>query len=175
MVLYGPCAFSIKASILVFLARIFGPNQKARYALYSILACLLAYYVPVLALKACICRPISKFWIPNQPGECFDQRALILADAVISVISDMVIFVAPLPLTCNLHMKKKKRAKVAAVFSVGGLACICSAIRLVDIVKNGTSLNQTLVFMRVNLWGYAVDRLSCIICANCCIVLQRFT
>lgn len=154
MVLYGPCAFCIKASILVFLARIFAPVRRATIGIHIILGGLLAYYVPVLALKACICRPVSKFWRPETPGQCFDQRALILADSVISVISDVIIFTAPLPLTCNLQMRKRKKMKVAAVFSAGGLACICSAIRLIDIVKNGTSTNQTLVFMRVNLWGY---------------------
>lgn len=153
MVLYGPCAFAIKASILLFLARVFAPIKRAVLVIYIILGGLLAYYVPVLALKAAICRPVSKFWMPQLDGQCFDQRALILADSVISVLSDMIIFAAPLPLTCNLHMQKKKRIKVAAVFSAGGLACICSAIRLIDIVKNGTSENQTLVFMRVNLWG----------------------
>jgi hypothetical protein len=155
MVLYGPCAFCIKASILVFLARIFAPIRKAVIVLYIILGTLLAYYVPVLFLKAAICRPISKFWMPELPGQCFNQRALILADSVISVISDMVLLVAPLPLTCNLQIQKRKRVKIAAVFSAGGLACICSAIRLVDIVQHGMSPNQTLVFMRINLWGYA--------------------
>ena len=153
MMIYGPCAFCIKASILVFIARIFGPIQRAVISVYVILGALLAYYLPVLFLKAVICRPVSKFWNPAIEGQYFDQRALILADSVISVLSDMIIFAAPLPLTVHLHMKLKKKIKVAAVFSAGGLACICSVIRLIDIVKNGTTPNQTLVFMRVNLWG----------------------
>jgi hypothetical protein len=153
MIIYGPCAFCIKASILVFIARIFGPIKRAVLFIHIILGALLAYYLPVLLLKAVICRPISKFWNPTIEGQCFNQRALILADSIISVLSDMIIFVAPLPLTLDLQMKRKKRIKVAAVFSAGGLACICSVIRLVDIVQNGTSPNQTLVFMRVNLWG----------------------
>ncbi|KAF2872624.1 hypothetical protein BDV95DRAFT_391473 [Massariosphaeria phaeospora] len=155
MVIYGPCAFCIKASILVFLTRVFAPIRRAVMLIYLIIGFLFAYYLPVLGLKAAICRPVAKFWDDNLPGQCFDQRALILADSVVSVVSDVIIFAAPLPLTCNLQMKKMKRVKVAAVFSAGGLACICSAIRLIDIVQNGLSPNQTLVFMRVNLWGIA--------------------
>ncbi|KAF2635148.1 hypothetical protein P280DRAFT_511406 [Massarina eburnea CBS 473.64] len=155
MVLYGPCAFAIKASILIFLTRVFAPIKRAVLLLRIILACLLTYYMLALGLKAAICRPISKFWLPDTPGKCFDQSALILADSVISVLSDAILFIAPLPLTCNLQMKARKRVKVAAVFSAGGLAVVCSVIRLVDIVKNGSSKNQTLVFMRVNLWGIA--------------------
>lgn len=153
MVIYGPCAFCIKASILVFIARIFMPIQRAVLTIHIILAALIAYYVPVLFLKTVICRPVSKFWNQAIEGECFDQRSLILADSVISVLSDALIFIAPIPLTCNLYIKRKKKIKVAVIFGAGGLACICSVIRLVDIVKNGTSPNQTLVFMRVNLWG----------------------
>ncbi|KAF1960158.1 hypothetical protein CC80DRAFT_513805 [Byssothecium circinans] len=155
LVLYGPCCFAIKASILVFLARVFAPIKRAVLMLRIILACLFTYYLLVLALKSAICRPVSKFWRPEISGECFNQRSLILADSVISVLSDAILFVAPLPLTCNLHMKARKRVKVAAVFSAGGLAVVCSAVRLVDIVRNGMSENQTLVFMRVNLWGIA--------------------
>lgn len=153
MVIYGPCACCIKASILVFISRIFGPLKRAVHFIYIILGVLTAYYVPVFFLKAVICRPVSKFWDPAIEGRCFNQRALILADSVISVISDLIIFATPLPLIVNLHLQRKRKIKVVAVFSAGGLACICTVIRLIDIVRNGTSPNQTLVFMRINLWG----------------------
>ncbi|KAF2466992.1 uncharacterized protein BDR25DRAFT_153293, partial [Lindgomyces ingoldianus] len=155
MVLYGPCAFCIKASILLFLARVFAPNRRAVLVINISIGVLLAYYLPVLVLKATICRPVMKFMMPEIDGKCFNQRALILADSVISVVSDLLILAAPIPLTSDLHMPKKKKLKVIAVFSAGGLACICSIIRLVDIVQNGMSANQTLIFMRVNLWGIA--------------------
>lgn len=115
---------------------------------------MLAYYLPVVMLKGFICRPVQKFWSANTEGQCFNQRALILADVCISVLSDLIIFTLPLPLVTNLQMPLKTKLRVAAVFSAGGLACVASIIRLVDIVRNGTDPNQTLVFMRVNLWGY---------------------
>jgi hypothetical protein len=114
---------------------------------------MLAYYLPVVIIKSMICRPVRLFWDHGVPGKCFNQRALILADSVISVLSDLIIFAVPLPLASDLNMPFKKKLRVAAIFSAGGLACVTSIIRLVDIVHNGMSPNQTLVFMRVNLWG----------------------
>ncbi|PVH95288.1 hypothetical protein DM02DRAFT_537692 [Periconia macrospinosa] len=154
MIIYGPCAFCIKASILLVIARIFAPIPRAVLSAYIILGALLAYYLPVLFLKSVICQPVERFWHPTVDGKCFDKRALILADAFISVISDTIIVAVPLPLVFK-HVQKRKRVKIAMVFSIGGLACICTVIRLIDIVKNGKTQNQTLVFMRVNLWGIA--------------------
>lgn len=164
MVLYGPCAFFIKASILIFLTRVFAPFRRAVIGIYIFIGFMLAYYLPVIIIKAMICRPVEVFWDDDTPGKCFNQRALILADSVISVLSDLIIFALPLPLASDLHMPLKRKLRVAAVFSAGGLACISSIIRLIDIVHNGTSPNQTLVFMRVNLWGIAEVNIG-LICA----------
>ena len=153
MVLYGPCAFFIKTSILLFLTRVFAPFRRAVIGIYIFIGFMLAYYLPVVIIKSIICHPVRLFWDHDVPGKCFNQRALILADSVISVLSDLIIFALPLPLASDLHMPLKKKLRVAAIFSAGGLACVTSIIRLVDIVHNGMSPNQTLVFMRVNLWG----------------------
>lgn len=172
MVLYGPCAFFIKTSILIFLTRVFAPFRRAVIGIYIFIGFMLAYYLPVVIIKAMICRPVRLFWDHDVPGKCFNQRALILADSVISVLSDLIIFAVPLPLASDLNMPLKKKLRVAAIFSAGGLACVTSIIRLVDIVHNGMSPNQTLVFMRVNLWGIAEVNIG-LICA-CLPVLPAF-
>ncbi|OCK77601.1 integral membrane protein [Lepidopterella palustris CBS 459.81] len=172
MVLYGPCAFFIKTSILIFLTRVFAPYQRAVMGIYIFIGFMLGYYLPVIVIKAMICRPVEVFWDADIKGQCFNQRALILADSCISVLSDLIIFALPLPLASDLHMPLKKKLRVAAVFSAGGLACVASVIRLVDIVHNGTSPNQTLIFMRVNLWGIAEVNIG-LICA-CLPVLPAF-
>lgn len=164
MVLYGPCAFFIKTSILLFLTRVFAPFRRAVIGIYIFIGFMLAYYLPVVIIKSIICHPVRLFWDHDVSGKCFNQRALILADSVISVLSDLIIFALPLPLASDLHMPLKKKLRVAAIFSAGGLACVTSIIRLVDIVHNGMSPNQTLVFMRVNLWGIAEVNIG-LICA----------
>jgi nitrate reductase gamma subunit len=111
------------------------------------------YYVVMMVLKILICRPISMFWDKDVQGQCFNQRILILTDNVISVVSDVMILLLPCPMTKSLNMKLKAKIKVAVVFGVGGLACVFSLARLVFIIKEAQSEDQTYAFVQINLLG----------------------
>ena len=82
-----------------------------------------------------------------------DQNAIIMADAIISVSSDLIVLLLPLPLTLSLQMPNKKKMRVIAILGAGGLAVASSIIRLVMTVVNATSKDTTLAFMRVNMLG----------------------
>lgn len=157
MVIYGPTVFAIKAAIALFIARIFEPYRTYVKWIYGFLSVMAIYYIIMLFLKMLICRPISRFWDPSVEGECFNQRALILTDNVISLFSDVVVLLLPCPLTKKLQVGLWAKIKIAAAFSAGGIACIFGLIRLVFIVKDGTSPDQTYVFVKINLTGSVVS------------------
>ncbi|KLJ09909.1 hypothetical protein EMPG_14666 [Blastomyces silverae] len=165
MVIYGPAAFLTKASILLILTRVFAPYRKTVRFIYVYFGVLLAYYVPAIIVKVRICMPISYFWMgQDSKGSCLDERAIILADAIISVVSDLTILVLPLLLTHSLQMSLKKKIRVIGILGAGGLACASSIVRLVLIVQKGNAKDQTYVFMQINLWGNAEVSIG-IICA----------
>ncbi|EEH05290.1 integral membrane protein [Histoplasma capsulatum G186AR] len=165
MVIYGPAAFLTKASILLILTRVFAPYRKTVRFIYVYFGVLLAYYVPAIIVKIRICMPISHFWMGQASnGSCLDERAIILADAIISVVSDLTILVLPLLLTHSLQMSLKKKIRVIGILGAGGLACASSIVRLVLIVQKGNAKDQTYVFMQINLWGNAEVSIG-IICA----------
>ncbi|KAK3303748.1 uncharacterized protein B0T15DRAFT_577025 [Chaetomium strumarium] len=165
MVVYGPCAVSIKASILLFVTRIFKPLERMVLVINIFLVMMFCYYFILLFIKAFICRPIEHFWNPNVDGTCFNLRSLILADAAISVVSDIAILLIPFLMTGFLQLPLKRRLRVGAILGAGGIACICSVIRLADIVKNGQSHDITYVFAKINLWGLAEVTIG-VICAS---------
>ncbi|KAM5348962.1 hypothetical protein ACJ41O_008785 [Fusarium nematophilum] len=152
---YGPTVFAIKAAILLFLARIFSPYKTYVKWIYGFLGIMAVYYVVMLFLKIFICRPIPMFWGATSDGKCFNQRALILTDNVISLLSDIVILLLPLPLTKKLQVGIMAKLKIAAVFGVGGIACVFSLVRLVFIVRDGETQDQTYKFVQINLTGIA--------------------
>jgi hypothetical protein len=119
------------------------------------LVAMFCYYIILVFIKAFICRPLEHFWNPDVDGTCFNQRSLILADAAISVISDAAILLMPFLMTRPLRLPWRKRLRVAAILGAGGIACICTVIRLADIVENGESNDTTYVFVRISLWGYS--------------------
>ncbi|EEH36837.2 hypothetical protein PAAG_07255 [Paracoccidioides lutzii Pb01] len=154
MVIYGPAAFLTKASILLILTRVFAPYRKTVRFIYVYFGVLLAYYIPAIIVKIRICIPISHFWMgQTSNGSCLDERAIILADAIISVVSDLTILILPLLLTHSLQMSLRKKIRVIGILGAGGLACASSVVRLVLIVQRGKAEDQTYVFMQINLWG----------------------
>lgn len=157
MVIYGPTVFAIKAAIALFIARIFEPYRTYVNWIYGFLSVMAIYYIIMLFLKMLICRPISRFWDPSVEGECFNQRTLILTDNVISLFSDVVVLLLPCPLTKKLQVGLWAKVKISAAFGAGGIACIFGLIPLVFIVKDGTSTDQTYVFVKINLTGSVVS------------------
>ena len=156
MVNYGPTVLATKAAILLFLVRVFAPYKSYVNGIYGFLGLMTVYYVVMLILKCMICRPISMFWGATTEGQCFNQRLLILIDNVISLISDVVVLLLPCPLTKQLQVGRMAQVKIAAVFGIGGIACIFSLVRLVFIINDGQSADQTYTFVKINLTGYAI-------------------
>ncbi|KAI1070698.1 hypothetical protein LB507_006728 [Fusarium sp. FIESC RH6] len=155
MVNYGPTVFAIKAAILLFLASIFAPYKTYVKWIYGFLITMAVYYIVMLFLKMFICWPISMFWGATTDGKCFNQRVLILVDNIISLLSDIVVLLLPCPLTKKLQVGWVAKLKIVAIFGVGGLACVFSLVRLVFIIQNGESQDQTYVFLQINLTGIA--------------------
>ncbi|PKY03825.1 hypothetical protein P168DRAFT_311363 [Aspergillus campestris IBT 28561] len=164
MVLYGPTAYLTKLSLLWIMTRVFSPFRKSVIFIYFFLALMLAYYIPAVIVKIRICDPIAKFWVPDLPGSCLDQSSIILADAVVSVVSDFIVLLVPLPLTVRLQLPLKKKMRVMVILGAGGLACASSIIRLILILLTGQSKDATIAFMRVNMFGNAEIAIG-VICA----------
>lgn len=160
MVMYGPTAYLTKVLLLWIVARVFSPFRKSVLFIYGFMTLMLAYYIPAVIVKIRICNPISLFWDTNADGTCLDETSIILADAVVSCVSDLIILILPLPLTMTLQMSKKKKMRVIAILGAGGLAVAASIIRLILIVLTGQSKDATLVFMRINMLGCAIVKNS---------------
>jgi hypothetical protein len=145
-------ALLVKLSLLTIIARVFSPYKKTVYGIYVFDGLLISYYVSALVVKIRICWPIAAYW-EGDASKCLDQAAVIVADSIISLISDLVMLVLPLPLTWSLQLPRKKKLKVAGMLSVGGLATAFSAWRLHLILTDGKSPDQTIVFVQVVLSG----------------------
>ncbi|KAJ5225621.1 hypothetical protein N7468_006846 [Penicillium chermesinum] len=163
--LYCPMALSVKIALLAILTRIFSPYRGKVWFIYILLACLCCYYLAALIVKIRICDPIPMYWLGPLPGgSCLDQRAALIADSVISMVSDTIILILPLPLTWSLQMSRNRKLRVIGLLSAGGLATGFSVYRLVLVLSRGSSPNQTIVFICVILSGNAEGGLG-LICA----------
>jgi len=153
MVMYGPTAYLTKFCLLWIMTRVFSPFRKAIIFIYAFMGVMLAYYIPAVIVKIRICNPIGSFWDSDIKGTCLDETSIILADAVVSMVSDLIILLLPLPLTMSLQMAQRKKLRVMGLLGAGGLAVTASVIRLALIVTTGQSKDTTYAFMRINMLG----------------------
>lgn len=154
-ILYCPMALFTKIALLSILTRIFAPYRTKVWFIYILLGCLCCYYTVALVIKIRMCDPVPMYWLGAVPGgSCLDQTAALIADSVISVVSDFIILILPLPLTWSLQMSRNRKLRVMGLLGAGGLATGFSLYRLVLVLKDGNSADQSIVFICVILSGY---------------------
>jgi len=150
-------ALFTKMSLLSIIARVFGPvYKKTIIGIYILMGITVAFYVSSWIVKIRICWPIESYW-QGELDKCLDQAAVITADSTISAITDLAILLLPTPLTWSLQMPTKKKLRIIALLAAGGVATAFSVYRLIMILTEGSSSNQTIVFIKVILTGYATS------------------
>ncbi|KAJ6437531.1 hypothetical protein O9K51_09737 [Purpureocillium lavendulum] len=146
------------------IVRVFGSvHRKTFIGIYVLIGIITAYYFSGFFIKLFVCWPISAYW-HGETDKCMNQSAIITADAIMSVVSDLVILVLPMPLTWSLQLPKRKRLRVAGLLCAGGIATAFSIYRLALIITDKASQNQTIVFTKVLLSGNAEAGIG-LICA----------
>lgn len=154
-VLYCPMALLTKIALLSILIRIFAPYKTKILFIYVFLAALTIYYTIAEIIKIRMCEPVPEYWLRNDPNaKCLNQSAALVADSVISMVSDILILTLPLPLTWSLQMSRNKKLRVVGMLSAGGLATAFSIYRLVLVLRDGDSGDMTIFFVCVILSGY---------------------
>ena len=66
------------------------------------------------------CTPIDKYWDPTIPGHCIAGTKAGIAYGSLNFVSDVLIFVLPLPLIARLQLSRENKLGVILVF-MGGI------------------------------------------------------
>ncbi|KAI4089843.1 MAG: hypothetical protein LQ344_005102 [Seirophora lacunosa] len=126
---FVPAVGLAKVAILLFYLRL-NPDRQFRRSVYVVLALTLSY---VLALGLAIllqCNPPAKFWTPSIEGKCLDGTKLYLANAILNVIFDFMVLLVPIPMLLRLKVPTRQKVVIGALFSLGSITCIVSAVRI---------------------------------------------
>jgi hypothetical protein len=68
------------------------------------------------------CHPIERAWnAAITTGSCIDRPAVYLATAITNTVSDVVLFVVPVPAVVRLHLPMTQKIGVICIFGVGCL------------------------------------------------------
>ena len=109
----------MKTTILLLYIRIFGINRKTRWMIRSLIIILFAYYLASIGAKAAICIPLPKLWDPELDGHCINNTLFFLTDCAVSIVSDFIILILPIPLVWALQMPTRRKIEITTVFAMG--------------------------------------------------------
>ncbi|KAI9756382.1 MAG: protein disulfide-isomerase precursor [Chaenotheca gracillima] len=131
VLVYIPAIFFFKTSVCLLYLRLFRPNKTFRYATFLVLFIVFAYNISNWLCTLLLCRPIQKAWYPPVDPQCVArQNTATQAGVIMNLISDVMIFVLPLPMVWSLELRLMEKIQVTLVFMTGLFIVAVSIVRL---------------------------------------------
>ncbi|KAH1629913.1 hypothetical protein KXV25_003215 [Aspergillus fumigatus] len=130
---WAPSMAFVKISIIVFLKRLLGSVR-----LYAIISNCLIAFIAVWALTAVLvntfqCTPVQYYYDKSLNGHCMKgQVQFFQAMGSIALVEDVFILCLPIPIVWGLQITLRQKMALTVVFSLGGLVCIFSLMRLIE-------------------------------------------
>ncbi|RGP77298.1 hypothetical protein FLONG3_4596 [Fusarium longipes] len=134
-VVYIPASFFTKATILFLMARVFAVEPRVAKGIRIFIWALLVAYVPIQILRIVNCYPIRTYWDPKvRNAHCLNQRKIFFSDLALSIVTDLLILLVPIPLTWRLSLSVGKRIKIVLLLGAGGIATALTLFRVAKAV-----------------------------------------
>lgn len=131
----------IRLSILASYIRIFPPTLLAlrRYC-YALFLLTVTLFVAVLSVLVVSCSDIYKLWTSDwrtfTGSQCFSSAAYSYTAAVGDCITDLCIFVLPVPFVLSLsQMRVRQRLTLVVVFALGIVVCGVALVQVPFIMR----------------------------------------
>ncbi|KAK1979137.1 hypothetical protein LZ30DRAFT_783676 [Colletotrichum cereale] len=153
---------TVKMSFAVLYLRLL-PDEVYRRINKFLILLLLAEGIEETAVVIFRCAPIHRAWTPTVPGKCLDLTIFYYSAFVIKMMTDLVLFIQPIPTIWKLQLRVAKRIGVIFMLSLGLLACVISIIRVTYI--NAFDRDVTFLVVDPLLWS-EVEVCALIICSG---------
>ncbi|KAI4196374.1 MAG: hypothetical protein LQ346_003233 [Caloplaca aetnensis] len=156
-----------KISILLLYRRIF-PNRNFHAVLWAVGGFVTAYTVANVLYIIFGCHPIQAVFNPLTKGKCINGEAAILAVATMTIVTDFIILLLPLPLVWKLHLPKIRKFQLTLIFLLGIFAIVASIYRATQI-RIGSKVDLSYDSTNRAIWS-GVEICTAIVCANLAIL-----
>ncbi|KAI1388236.1 uncharacterized protein F4822DRAFT_428858 [Hypoxylon trugodes] len=150
-----------KASFAVLYLRIF-PEGGFRIVNKILIVFLFCQAIEETCVVLFKCHPIRKSWDFQLEGSCFDLHPLWYSTFVFNLITDLTLFIEPIPSTWRLQLALYKRLGLISMLSLGLLVTSISIIRIVSVT--GIGVDDTYQLTEPLIWSM-VEICALIICS----------
>lgn len=141
-----------KIALLISYLRLLQGTDRKTYRIVvwvTIIVVFLAHLGCALSLVFA-CTPVEKSWKPWVAGTCLQPGPSFTGYAVVTIVSDVVVAILPIPVLLKLNVRMEKKVGLIAIFMLGLFTTLCSILRYlqIDRIQNGDGNSTMLV-----LWG----------------------
>ena len=119
---YVPSLLGYKMSILFLYLRIFNVNRSFRYCTWTVMFITFGYLFSNFCTQIFGCQPIAKYWKPQIPGHCILTLKADYVYAPLNFITDLLIFILPLPMVWRLQLSPGDKLGVLVIFMIGSMS-----------------------------------------------------
>ncbi|KAF2148048.1 hypothetical protein K461DRAFT_67882 [Myriangium duriaei CBS 260.36] len=149
-ILWAAATTTTRISLLLLYVDLFSTVKPFRYLSICMIIINFMNFLVQLFGYMFICTPYLSF--PVGTGRCGDVVAFDTYCAIISVILDASVTIAPLPLLWDLRMSRSKKLGITFIVSIGFFVCILTILRLIlsKIFIDERSLKQWLIKLFVS-------------------------
>ncbi|PNS20483.1 hypothetical protein CAC42_5933 [Sphaceloma murrayae] len=161
--LYGLSISFTKWAILLFYWRLFSAIRWMRWAIIAVAVAIGCWTLSAITTWLAQCTPISKAWDYNVPGTCIHFYLFALLITSITLLTDVIILVLPIPVILRLNTTIGKKISLLCAFGIGGFACVITAIRLYIVTEGGPT--PKFASHKILAWTLAEVSVA-VICAN---------
>ncbi|KAF1844631.1 uncharacterized protein K460DRAFT_95336 [Cucurbitaria berberidis CBS 394.84] len=168
---YDIALVSVKLGILAFYYRVF-VHPVFRRVVLATAAFVLAWGIGITVTLFLACRPLAAYWDRNVTGKCLVMLTFTYFTNISNLITDIWIFLMPMPMIWHLQLQTKKKMILSLIFCIGLATCVVSSIRLTIILGRG---RPDFTWYYVPLGAYSVfEPLGGILCTNLPIIWHMF-
>lgn len=109
----------IKLAILILYLRTF-TTRLLRRAVWIVGAVVIADAMGIFVSVCTFCTPIAHFWDPRGvQGHCVNEVIATTLYSLTLVVTDLIIYVMPMPIIWKLRMTTSRKIETILVFMVG--------------------------------------------------------
>ncbi|ORY18051.1 hypothetical protein BCR34DRAFT_596619 [Clohesyomyces aquaticus] len=160
---YDIALVSVKLGILALYHRVFVVPIFRKFVLATA-AFVVAWGIGITVTLLLLCRPLKAYWDPNVTGKCLDLTTFTYFTNISNLITDIWIFLMPVPVIWHLQLQTKKKLLLCFIFCIGLATCIVSSVRLTVVLGHA---NPDFTWYYVPLGAYsAFEPLGGILCTN---------
>ncbi|KAF3031500.1 hypothetical protein E8E12_000456 [Didymella heteroderae] len=159
-----------KMAFVALYYRIF-PLPYFRKACIVLMGISIGWTVSYLFVVIFQCTPIPRVYDRTIPGTCISFFGHRWSNAILTLVTDIAIFILPIPVIIRLNMSIGSRVGLVVLFCMGFFICLTTALRMATLPLTLKTKEPSWESAPTNLWSY-IESATGVICA-CLISLRQ--